>query len=212
MEIIKYTKLEENQENVPAEVLEANKVLRTECKEVVDFEAVKPLIAEMKAIIDDPAAPGLGLAAPQVGQSLRILVMRTGIQSTSSKTLEKEIMTVINPEIIKIVGSKTVVFREGCLSIPGKLAIIQRPKEVKVKFQDENGNPRRLTFKGGDSVVFCHEYDHLLGILMVDRALQMQDMPKPVEPLVVPPLENKEVKAVDSDVVITEEKLEPVTE
>lgn len=120
-----------------------------------------------KILLDDMletmrAADGVGLAAPQVGVLRRIVV----IEVTPGEVLE-----LINPEIIYSSGSQTGL--EGCLSIPGKNGICTRPSYVKVRALDRNGNMRE--YEGTDLLArcFCHETDHLDGILYPDIADRM---------------------------------------
>ena len=109
-------------------------------------------------------AGGCGLAAPQVGVLRRIVVCEVE---------EGEVIELINPEIIKQSGSQTG--REGCLSLPGKQGIVTRPSYVKVRALDRNGVMRE--YEGTELLArcFCHEIDHLDGILYPKRATRMVD-------------------------------------
>jgi len=101
---------------------------------------------------------GVGLAAPQVGLSLRIFVMDWG----------EGPLKVVNPEILEFSEEK-VVDEEGCLSLPDIFEDVERSKWVKVKFQDERGNVHERAFEDYPARIFQHEYDHLDGILFIDR-------------------------------------------
>lgn len=101
---------------------------------------------------------GLGLAANQVGTSLRVFVMLVGDVDRSC----------FNPEIVSS-SEKSVQFNEGCLSFPGQSCIIKRPETVDVKYQDHQGDWHYERFSGMASRVFQHELDHLNGITMWDR-------------------------------------------
>lgn len=119
-------------------------------------------------------ADGVGLAAPQVGISLRIFVI-------DSKELFKEddpnpdIMkqTFINPEIIDLNGDEWA-FNEGCLSIPGIREDIKRKAEVRIRFVDENFQPFDKIYTGVNARVILHEYDHLEGVLFTDHLSQLR--------------------------------------
>jgi peptide deformylase len=132
-------------------------VLRQKAKKVTRIDkSVQRLIDDM--IETMRAAPGVGLAAPQVGVSLRIAV----IEIPGS-----EVMVLINPEIVKMQGERLV--QEGCLSVPGYQGEIKRSVWVKAKAQDRQG--RNIRLKGEDLLAQAleHEIDHLNGVLYVDR-------------------------------------------
>ena len=105
---------------------------------------------------------GIGIAAPQVNVSKRLFVV-------DKKMINEEwdAEVYINPEIIKVEGGE--LFEEGCLSIPGIRAEVERPIKIKVKFQNLKGETIKEEMNGLLARVFQHEYDHLEGILFVDR-------------------------------------------
>lgn len=107
-------------------------------------------------------ADGCGLAAPQVGVLRRVVV----IETEPGKTLE-----LINPVIVKTEGEQCEV--EGCLSLPGKYGIVKRPARVTVEALDRNGELQRYEGEELLARAFCHEIDHLDGILYVDKAERM---------------------------------------
>jgi peptide deformylase len=107
-------------------------------------------------------APGAGLAAPQVGQSLRIIVIEASTAEEVGQAL-----VVINPEIIRSDGS--LVYEEGCLSVIDYSAKVTRANQVLVRGLDIDGNPIEIEAEGRMAVVFQHEIDHLNGILFIDR-------------------------------------------
>jgi peptide deformylase len=132
-------------------------ILRKKAKKVSDIgKSVQRLIDDM--IDTMRAASGVGLAAPQVGVPLRIVVIEIP---------GEEVITLINPEIIKRDGERVV--EEGCLSIPGYRGEVKRSQWVKVKAQDRTGKALRL--KGVELLgqVLEHEIDHLNGVLYIDR-------------------------------------------
>jgi peptide deformylase len=102
---------------------------------------------------------GIGLAAPQVGHNIRLIVIRL---STG------KIQEMINPRI-SWTSDERVKIEEGCLSIPDKNIWIDRPSKVRVKFQTQEGEFKYWCLHKMDARVFLHEYDHLEGILMTDR-------------------------------------------
>ena len=108
------------------------------------------------------AAPGIGLAAIQVGIPKRIIVM-----DISKKKDEKLPMYFVNPEIINKSDTNSV-YEEGCLSVPGQFAEIERPKKCKVKFLDYYGDPKEIDAEGMLATCIQHEIDHLEGILFID--------------------------------------------
>lgn len=138
--------------------LKGDEILRKKCKEV------KQITPKIITLLDDMAdtmyqANGVGLAAPQVGILKRVVVVDTG----------EGLIEMINPVILETKG--TVVGDEGCLSLPGKTAQVERPEYVKVEALDRNGE--KIVVEGTEllAVALCHETDHLDGILYTDKAL-----------------------------------------
>ena len=119
-------------------------------------EQVRALIGDL--IDSMRAAPGVGLAAPQVGVPLRVAVVE----------VEKKLFTLVNPEIIER-SKETQSGPEGCLSIPGYWADVTRAMKVKVRALDRNGKRFTTTAEGFLARAFQHELDHLDGILYIDR-------------------------------------------
>ena len=109
-------------------------------------------------------ANGCGLAAPQVGVLRRVVL----VEVEEGKTIE-----LINPEIVKTSGKQNEL--EGCLSLPHKWGVTDRPMKVTVKALDRNGNPFTITGEGLMARAFCHEIDHLDGKLFTDNAIEMVD-------------------------------------
>ena len=115
-------------------------------------------------------ASGIGLAAPQINQSIRLFIVDT-IQTEDEKKKKgfKGIKLVfINPEIIEETGEHWK-FEEGCLSIPGVREDVERQSMVKIRFLDEGFNECEATFDGVNARVIQHEYDHIDGILFTDH-------------------------------------------
>ena len=104
-------------------------------------------------------AEGVGLAAPQVGILRRVAVV--DVTEDHSGLLE-----MVNPEIVEREGSQTG--REGCLSLPGRQGVVTRPRKVRVRYQDRNGNITEREAEGFEARAICHEMDHLDGQLYID--------------------------------------------
>ncbi|MFN2202539.1 MAG: peptide deformylase [Caldilineaceae bacterium] len=115
-------------------------------------------------------APGVGLAAPQVGEGLRILVVEYPEDEDDAENTLR-VYEMINPEIVKAKGSESA--QEGCLSIPGMTADVDRATYVLVRAQDRNGKEFRIKAYDWLARIFQHEVDHTLGVLMTDRATQV---------------------------------------
>ena len=148
-------------------------VLKTKAKEIpVNYPELNKLISDLYETMYD--ASGVGLAAPQIGKSIRLFVIDTSPFNTDDfekssgfevKSLKK---TFINPEIIEQFGDLSS-FEEGCLSIPNIREHINRKSEIKIKYQDENFIDHEETFSGILARVIQHEYDHLEGTLFTDK-------------------------------------------
>lgn len=131
--------------------------LTTPSKPVDDIGGVKDLVSAMKTKMVE--ANGIGLAAPQVGYNIRLMVIKLG---------SGQISELINPRI-SWCSPERVSIEEGCLSIPGEYHWIERPSKVRVKFQTIDGEFKYWCLHKMDARVFLHEYDHLEGILMTDK-------------------------------------------
>ena len=128
---------------------------------------VDEITKEIHTVIDDMietmyAAPGIGLAAPQVGVGLRIFVV-----DTSSGHNADDLVVMINPEMVSREGMQTE--EEGCLSIPGFEATVLRPHQAVVRGLDREGQPREIAGAGLLARALQHELDHLDGTLFLDR-------------------------------------------
>jgi peptide deformylase len=139
-----------------------DKRLRTPGEPVTRFDD------ELRALIDDMAetmyaAPGVGLAAPQIGVNKRLYI----IDTASGEDEPSDLRVFINPEIIATEGE--LLFEEGCLSFPGVREEIKRYERVTVRALDEKGEPFELEADGLLAIAIQHEGDHLDGKLMIDR-------------------------------------------
>lgn len=138
------------------------KVLREETKQVTFFDdKLSQLIEDMAETMYQ--APGIGLAAPQVGESLKLIV----VDITEDPEGEKQFQALVNPELIAHEGKQ--IDEEGCLSVPELTAKVERFKKITVVYQDPDGAEHELTTEDRFAVVLQHEIDHLNGILFIDH-------------------------------------------
>ena len=142
--------------------ISTDEVLRKKCK------VVKEITPNLLTLLDDMAdtmydANGVGLAAPQVGILKRAVVIDIG----------EGLVELINPEILETSGSQ--IDDEGCLSVPGKYAPVDRPYYAKVKAMDRDGNEFIIEGEELMARALCHEIDHLDGILYIDKALPVEE-------------------------------------
>lgn len=142
-----------------------NPILKKEAEEITEGTDLKALISDMYATMD--FANGVGLAAPQINQGVRLFVIDSTLM-LDEKDEEKGIRrTFINPIILEEYGDD-YGFEEGCLSIPEVRAEIIRPDKLTIEYYDENWNLKEEEFSGMTARVIQHEYDHLEGILFID--------------------------------------------
>jgi peptide deformylase len=154
-------------------------VLRQPARPLLQEEIALPetqqLIVWMQETMRD--APGVGLAAPQVGLPLQLAVIEDRAEYSkdiaAERLAERERRTVpfqvlINPHIVEHAGEQ-VEFFEGCLSLGGFSALVKRSRQVAVEYWDERGQPRRLEAQGWYARILQHEIDHLQGRLYIDR-------------------------------------------
>ncbi len=148
--------------------------------EVVDkiTKKIRKIVSDMEvALVNYSDPPGVGLAAPQVGISLRIFLVKP--------TPEDETEVFINPTILKTVGEKKPLKRpkssknkkkrgelEGCLSVPRVWAPLKRPQKVQLEWTDIDGKKHKAWFSGFKAVIVQHETDHIDGILFTQRSLE----------------------------------------
>ncbi|MCX7748091.1 MAG: peptide deformylase [Clostridia bacterium] len=131
---------------------------RSKTVDVVD-DRIRQILDDMADTMYDTENAG-GLAAPQIGILKRLVVIDMG----------QGLIKLVNPEIISMEGSQDVI--EGCLSIPNTFGKLKRPAKVKIHALNENGEKIMLTGKGDLAKCFCHEIDHLEGILFTDLATE----------------------------------------
>lgn len=156
-------------------------VLRRKARKVTEFgDEIQELIDDMVETMRQ--APGVGLAAPQVNVSQRIIVVEYGDEEDETKP--PKLYTLINPEITRL-SQETVLGTEGCLSIPKLVGEVERSAAVTVKALNRQGKPVKIKAEGWLARIFQHEIDHLDGIVFTDKATQVwkvEEQPKQVEP------------------------------
>ena len=144
-------------------VTEGDEILRKHCREVTEVnERIKTTMEDMLETMR--AEMGVGIAAPQVGIMRRMFI---------AEPEPGRVYYMINPEILEQSGSQTG--DEGCLSVPGMIGTVERTDYIKIRALDINGAEQVYEFSGFDARVMCHEYDHLDGILYIDKAENIRE-------------------------------------
>lgn len=151
-------------------------VLRMRAKELdgqLGPELLRGFLGTMRMVMLD--APGVGLAAPQLGIPLRIAVLQDLYETNPEIAHARERepldhLEIINPHY-RPVGDRTAAFYEGCLSFNGYQGVVERPADISTSFLDADGVPRRRNFSGWQARIFQHETDHLDGTVYIDKAL-----------------------------------------
>ena len=148
-------------------VIEPDPILRKKC------EPLEQVDANTKKLMDDMletmyAAPGIGLAAVQVGVLKRVIVI-----DLSKEDEKKTPLFIVNPEII-FKSNDLVSYEEGCLSIPNQFAEVKRPSSCKINFLDYNGKKKEMHAEGLLATCIQHEIDHLNGILFIDHLSKLK--------------------------------------
>ena len=145
-------------------IKEGDPVLRKISKPVESFDA------RLHELLEDLADTmykydGAGLSAVQVGILKRVFVIDVG----------NGLKEFVNPKLLKSSG-KNKIKEEGCLSVPTKYGYVERPENIEVSYQDRFGNLMQEKLSGYEAKAFCHEYDHLDGILFIDRAYKLKNL------------------------------------
>ena len=146
-----------------------NPILRRKARKVTDFGP------ELQTLIDDMvetmrAAPGVGLAAPQVAEPLQVIVVEYG--DDENEEAPPKLFTVVNPQIARS-STETVIGTEGCLSVPGIVGEVERCMAITVKGQNRRGQPVTIKAKDWLARIFQHEINHLEGVLFTDLTDQL---------------------------------------
>jgi peptide deformylase len=166
---------------LPPIVHAGHPVLRAEARsvpaEMLGTRKLRELVAAMTEVMRK--APGVGLAAPQIGVDLRLIVLEDAGTLMSRLTPEERaargraafpLTTIVNP-VLTTHGTGRATFFEGCLSVPGYMALVERDLEVEVTGLDERGDPLTWRVSGWPARILQHEVDHTRGVLYVDRMI-----------------------------------------
>ncbi len=150
-------------------------VLRRKARPITKFtDDLQTLIDDMIETMRN--APGVGLAAPQVGISDRLIVVEYGEEEEDENgeiiELPKKLYTLVNPEIVKVSEEKEMGV-EGCLSIPGLVGEVERYSAIQIKALNRRGQPTKVKAEGWLARIFQHEIDHLDGVVYPDRATKV---------------------------------------
>lgn len=145
-------------------------ILRQEAAEIEPKEIISP---EFQELIHDMWESmehygGIGIAAPQLGVSKKVAVIRLESGNRYEQVLEKSELVIINPSIT-VIDEAHQGFWEGCLSVPGLRGYVERPQKIKINFLDEQAQAKELEASGFLATVIQHELDHLFGLLYVDK-------------------------------------------
>jgi len=159
-------------------------VLRHKARMVTNFDNnLQTLVDDMIETMRE--APGVGLAAPQVGVSQRVIVVEYAEPEEVEEgeepiEVEPKLYVMINPEIVKATP-ETVVGVEGCLSVPLLVGEVERAQEVRIRGFNRRGQPMKLKAEGWLARIFQHEIDHLNGVVFTDLATQIWQPEEPIE-------------------------------
>ena len=144
-------------------VVEGDEILRKKCREVTEVnDRIRETMGDMLETMRD--SMGVGIAAPQVGIMRRMFI---------AEPEPERVYFMINPVILEQSGSQ--IDNEGCLSVPGMMGDVERPDYIKIEALDLDGNKQVYEFYDFDARVMCHEYDHLDGILYIDKATNIRE-------------------------------------
>ena len=142
-------------------------VLRQQAEDITpDYPNLKELIANMFETMD--RADGVGLAAPQIGLAIRVVVIDLDVMSDEFPELKGFRHAFINPHVMEV-GEETDSMEEGCLSLPGIHESVKRATRVRVQYLDEEMNPHDEWVEGFKARCMQHEFDHLEGTLFIDH-------------------------------------------
>jgi peptide deformylase len=146
-------------------------LLRKKARELTQEEIQSPWFADL---INDMvetmhSEDGVGIAAPQIGESVRVSVIEYQGATDRYPDMGEQALTVfINPKV-KVLTAEMDGFWEGCLSVPGLRGYVERPNKVEVEYMNVEGEKKKITADGFLAIVLQHEFDHLDGILYIDR-------------------------------------------
>lgn len=132
-----------------------------------DYPGLQQLIADMWETMYH--SDGVGLAAPQIGKSIKLIVLDGSVMADNFPECKDSKMTLVNPELEVVEDGEEVSRDEGCLSLPGISEPVKRYEHVRLRWQDEQMQPHEAEFHGFLARIMQHEYDHLLGKVYIDH-------------------------------------------
>ncbi len=143
----------------------------------IGTQKIGKIIADMKAAVDSQK-DGIAIAAPQIGQSLRIFVVSCNVMREADPKFKAtgDHLVFINPKILRL-SKKMQDIEEGCLSVRWKYGMVKRAEKATISALDEHGKPFERGASGILAQVFQHETDHLEGALFIDKARNIRDLP-----------------------------------
>ena len=147
-------------------------ILKLHCSPVMQDDPI--VDALIQDLVDTMVAAGhsVGVAAPQIGVSLRVVVVDVSGSKLGKKEKNHGLLTMVNPEIINSTGKRTM--REGCMSVPDYTGNVDRAEEIVVQFIDRTGEEQVVRSSGFEAVAIQHEIDHLDGLLFLDRVSSLK--------------------------------------
>ncbi|WP_041364653.1 peptide deformylase [Methylomonas methanica] len=150
-------------------------VLRLKARPVDDFQCAK--FRALLEVLQDRMfeSGGVGIAAPQLGASWQIIIVASRPTERYPDAPEMAPVVVVNPQF-QIMDNRLIKDWEGCLSVPGIRALVPRYRSIHVDYQDLNGQPRQTVLEDFPARVFQHEYDHLQGLVYLDRVENNRDI------------------------------------
>lgn len=152
-----------------------NPVLRQIAQPIAQIHspAVQTLIEELRVTL--LKSNGVGIAAPQMGASLQLLIVASRPNPRYPTAPQMDPVVMINPQLVSH-SEQVVKDWEGCLSIPGIRGLVPRYEAIALQFSDRHGNPQSLELSGFPARIFQHEFDHLSGLVFLDRLETVQDI------------------------------------
>jgi len=152
-----------------------NPVLRKPAEPIIDVTAtaIKQLVADLIATAEN--AGGVGIAAPQVSESLQVFIMASNPNSRYPTAPNMTPTAIFNPKIVKS-GGEIIKDWEGCLSVPGIRGLVPRHSQISVEFETADGIKQHQEFEGFIARIFQHEYDHLIGLTFLDQVTNNKDL------------------------------------
>lgn len=155
-----------------------NPVLRQKARELTREEILsEPIRALVRDMVETlHAVGGIGLAAPQVEESLRLAIIEIAAGNDRYPSMkEQELLVLFNPKVT-VLDAATQEFWEGCLSVPELRGLVARPRKIRVDYLDSEGKPHAIEAEGFLATVFQHELDHLDGTLYVDKLVSTKQL------------------------------------